>query len=97
VVEVRFHPEAQAEYQEALAWYLASSSRAAARFEAEVDRVVGLVADKPATFPTYDDEHRYCMLRRFPFGLVYRATPNLVEIIAVAHLRRSAGYWRGRT
>jgi len=37
VANILFHPEAQAEYQAALAWYQARSPQAAARFETEMD------------------------------------------------------------
>lgn len=45
--EVRFHPEAQA----ALAWYQARSPQAAARFEAQAEHVLGLIAASPMMFP----------------------------------------------
>jgi len=96
VNEIRFHPEAQAEYQEALAWYHARSPQAAARFEAELERVIGSIAAHPSMFPVYDEENRFSMLRRFPYSVVYQTLPDQVYIVAVAHSRRSAGYWHGR-
>jgi plasmid stabilization system protein ParE len=96
VDDIRFHPEAQAEYQTALGWYQARSPQAATRFEAEVERVLGLVAANPGMFPKYDDENRFTMLRRFPYSLVYQVQPGQVHVVALAHSRRSAGYWRGR-
>ncbi len=94
--DIRFHPEAQAEYQAALAWYQVHSPQAAARFEAEAERVLGLIVANPGMFPMYDDEHRFVMLRRFPFNVVYQVQPGQVYVVAVAHSRRSAGYWQGR-
>ena len=88
MADVRFHPEAQAEYQAALAWYQARSHQAADRFEAEAEHVLDLVAANPAMFPRYDDEHRFAMLRRFPYSVVYQALPDGVYVIAVAHTRR---------
>jgi plasmid stabilization system protein ParE len=96
VADVRFHPEAQAEYQGALAWYQARSRQAADRFEAETERVLTLVASNPGLFPRYDDEHRFAMLRRFPYSVVYRVLPDGLYVIAVAHSRRKPGYWHGR-
>ena len=97
MASVEFHPEAQAEYEAALAWYQARSARAAARFEVEVDRVAKLIAATPDSYPRYDDEHQFAILKRFPFSLVYQPHPGRVFIVAVAHSSRSAGYWRGRT
>jgi hypothetical protein len=67
VASIAFHPEAQAEYATALAWYQARSSQAAARFEAETDRLCGLIAGSPEMFSSYDDTHRFAVLRRFPY------------------------------
>jgi plasmid stabilization system protein ParE len=96
VADIYFHPEAEAEYQGALAWYQARSLRTAARFEAEMERVLGLIGAGPEMFPLYDDEHRFAALRRFPYVVVYQVQPDRVYVVAVAHSGQSAGYWRGR-
>lgn len=96
MAKVLFHPEAQAEYDAALLWYQARSLRAAARFEVEMERVVDQIADSPARYPLYDDEHRFALLRRFPFSVVYLPLPLPVYVVAVAHSSRSTGYWQGR-
>jgi plasmid stabilization system protein ParE len=97
VADVRFHPGARAEYEEALAWYAARSPRAAARFEAEVERMLGLIESNPGMFPAYDDEHRFAVLRRFSYSLVYQTLADHIFVIAVAHSARQAGYWQGRS
>jgi plasmid stabilization system protein ParE len=96
VADILFHPEAQAEYRAALAWYQSRSAQAASRFEAEVGRMLGLIADNPALFRRYDADHRYAVLRRYPYGIVYRIEPEHIYIIAVAHASRAAAYWRAR-
>jgi len=37
------------------------------------------------------------MVRRFPFGILYRIEPEQIVVVAVMHLRRRPGYWRDRT
>jgi plasmid stabilization system protein ParE len=96
VAEVRFHLEAQEEFEVALTWYQARSPRASARFEAELDRALDGIVANPALFPAYDDEHRFAMLRRFPFSVVYQVQADSIYVVALAHSRRSPGYWRGR-
>jgi toxin ParE1/3/4 len=96
VADLAFHPEAQAEYDAALAWYQARSLRAAARFEADVERTLTAVQANPQAFPAYDDEHRYAVLRRYPYSVVYLEQPDRILVIAVAHAGRAAGYWQGR-
>jgi len=36
------------------------------------------------------------LIRRFPFGILYRIEPEEIVIVAVAHLLRKPGYWRKR-
>jgi plasmid stabilization system protein ParE len=97
VVEIFFHPEARAEYLAAEAWYRERSLRAAARFEAEVEHLLGLIRTNPEMFPPYDEDNRFAVLDRYPYTLIYQGLPGVIQIVAVAHSSRSAGYWQGRT
>ena len=56
--DVSFLPAAQVDYDEALAWYLKRSARAAAGFEAAVAHGVQRVADDPETYALIDKRHR---------------------------------------
>jgi len=96
VAEVSIHPEAEAEYEQALGWYLDRSQQAAARFEAAFDEAVEAIRSHPAMFPRCDEAHRYVSLRRFPYSLIYRVEGDAATILAVAHSRRRPGYWSGR-
>lgn len=96
MTNVTIHPEAKAEYDAALAWYRSRSPRAAARFEAEVDRVLGLAEIYPEMYPNYNDDHRYAVLRRFPYSVIYQVLPDQIYVVALAHSSRSTGYWLGR-
>lgn len=96
MVDVRVHPAAQAEYEAAFAWYQARSPVAAGRFEAEVGRVLGRIATSPELYPAYDDQHRYALVARFSYTVVYRICAVEVHVIAIAHSHRRADNWRGR-
>jgi toxin ParE1/3/4 len=96
VADILFHPEAQAEYDAAVAWYQARSPRAASRFEAEMERVLGMIGTTPELFPSYDEDHRFAVLKRFPCCAIYQVQPGRVYVDAVAHSSRSEGYWQGR-
>jgi toxin ParE1/3/4 len=66
------------------------------RFESEVERVVKIIERTPSIFPAYDAEHRYAMLKRFPYTLVFQTPVEGIQIVAVAHTSRRSGYWQGR-
>lgn len=97
MANVTFHPEAQAEYDAALAWYQARSVQTAARFEAEADRVIGLIGSMPELYPAYDDQHRFAVLHRFPYTVVFEVQTDQVLVVAFAHSGRRPGYWHGRS
>src|SRR5215469_2097108 len=91
---VRFHEDADAEYENAFDWYLARSPHAAAEFAAELSRAVELIAQAPRRWAPGLGGTRRFLLRRFPFALVYRELPSL----AVAHNhRRPRGVWNVST
>ena len=55
-----------------------------------------LVVEFPEMFPAYDDEHRFALLKRFPYSVVYQNLPDKIQVIALAHSSRQPGYWQGR-
>ena len=66
MADIGLHPEAQAEYAAALAWYRERNADAADRFEAEFDRTVASIASMPRMYPHYDDDHRFAKIRAIP-------------------------------
>lgn len=96
MVEVSFHPAAEDEYQTALAWYFVRSPRAAERFEAAVDQAIAYIRSHPTIFPLCDDRHRFVLLGRYPYRLVYRVDGASVKVIAIVHSKRRPGLWSGR-
>ncbi len=72
VAEVTLHPEAEADYEHALVWYLERSPQAAERFEAAFHETIEAISSHPGMFPRCDDIHRYVLMKRYPHRLVYR-------------------------
>jgi plasmid stabilization system protein ParE len=97
MADVAFLPAAEVDYQAALAWYQGRSAQAATGFERAVAEAVQRIADNPVLYGLVDDRHRQCLLRRYPYSLIYRVEPSGVLVVAVAHSRRSSSYWQGRT
>src|SRR5262245_49514517 len=96
MANVSFLPGAQADYQDAYAWYFARSVRAAVNFQIAVDQAVHQISAAPEQWPLLDDIHRSFILRRYPYSIIYRVVNGNVVIVAVAHARRRPGYWQNR-
>ncbi len=93
---VNLHPDAIDEAQAAYRWYRERNEAAAEAFLAELDRAVDLISEGPMRWPTYLHSTRRLLLKRFPFGVVFRQAGEAVQIVAVAHVRRKPGYRKGR-
>jgi len=87
---------AEVDYTESLTWYAERGNDAANDFDAEFDRALTLIVADPEHFPMCDTWHRYFLLRRFPFRIIYRIVHDDIVVIAVAHNSRSPDYWADR-
>ena len=95
--DLKIHPGALEEAEQAVEWYRTRSSRAAALLVRELVRAMDRIAANPNQFPRYVFGTRRTVVRRFPYLIVFREVSDSIEIIAVAHGRRRPGYWRDRT
>src|SRR6266480_3034549 len=91
-----YHPEAINEAWEAFHWYNERSERAAEVFWQELRRARQSATVHPRSWTPYLHGTRCFKLQRFPYALVYVQRGNRTIGVAVAHLKRKAGYWRKR-
>jgi len=94
---VDFLPGARLDFDESFDWYAARSSVAAHRFSVAVESALSRIAKFPVQFARIDDRHRECVVKRFPFRIVFREETIRIVIVAVAHAKRRPGYWKSRT
>jgi plasmid stabilization system protein ParE len=89
---------AEDDYAESLRWYAERSKPAADGFEAEFARALEAIAANPDRYPLCDDRHRFYLLKRYPFQVIYRKTADedLLIVVAVAHTSRRPDYWSKR-
>jgi plasmid stabilization system protein ParE len=88
---------AEWDYTESLRWYAERSKRAAEGFDVEFARALEAIAAHPDRYPMCDDRHRFYLLKRYPFQIIYRPiSGDQWLIVAVAHSSRRPGYWSNR-
>lgn len=93
---VELHPSAVDDARAARVWYAARSELAEAAFMAELDAAISRIAAAPLCYPNHIQGTRRYLFKRFPFAVVFRVTNEAVTVIAIAHARRSPGYWSAR-
>ena len=91
------HPEAESELEDAFIYYREQAGSGLARaFLGEFVRIATLLSVNPRFGTPAGGITRRYPFRRFPYSLIYRAMPDGLRILVVAHQHRRPGYWRGR-
>jgi plasmid stabilization system protein ParE len=96
-MEVIYHPEAEDEVLESARFYERRGKGLGWRFLRAVEEAERRVVNSPHAFPFLDDPIRKCVLRGFPFSLLFRIEDEALFVVAVAHQHRRPGYWRARS
>jgi len=98
---VRFEDEADSEYRLAGRWYESQRENLGIEFFDAVDATIDRIVEMPhlgTRVPRTPDDLpvRRRAVTRFPYHVVYLEIAAHIHILAIAHDRRSPGYWRGR-
>lgn len=93
---VDLHPEAYTELSQAMSWYENQAKGLGDSFLDEVEGAISAIKETPEQWPIYGEGVRSFLVHRFPFAIVYRHDDTKIQVLAVAHLRRKPGYWKGR-
>ena len=82
-------PLAEADLENAARWYDEERLGLAARFLSEVDRTLRRIREWPLQFPAVAGDVHRALLATFPYAVYFRASDELVVVLAVLHLRRN--------
>lgn len=91
-----FHPEALAEYAEAVQYYAQQRTEVAQAFINAIEDAVYRIQESPTRPPVLDEDVRRCLTRKFPYSILYTIEPDYILILAVMHCSREPGYWKSR-
>jgi toxin ParE1/3/4 len=93
---VLFRPDAETELTEAWGWYEARREGLGDEFVTCTEAAIARAARVPDGNPRVHGEVRRALVRRFPYGVFYLVEDEALLVLAVAHARRSPGYWLHR-
>jgi plasmid stabilization system protein ParE len=97
---IRFLPGALEDAAEAEAWYARQRAGLDEEFRGAVIRTLETLS-APESFPVIGrhgrHELRRAVVRRFLFRVLFVDQPERILVVAIAHARRRAGDWRGRS
>lgn len=97
----RLLDEAKAELRESAHWYAGKRDGLGDEFLDAFERALETIEAHPHRFtriPTQDGQRevRRCVLKRFPFLIVYEVLPDEILVVAIAHAKRKPRYWEDR-
>ena len=95
-MNIRLLEPAQAELDEAVAWYAEQAPGLGDAFLVEALKTLRLVEQFPEAWHPLSPEIRRCRLRRFPYSVVYTQDGPDILVLAIAHQHRKPGYWKHR-
>ena len=93
---VVFRPEARTELTLAWAWYEEKRQGLGDELVVCVEAAIASAARDPHLHRRVRGEVRRALVRRFPYGLFFVADGDELLVLAIAHDRRSPGYWESR-
>lgn len=91
-----FDFEAEAEYINAAVYYGEARSGLGERFIEAVEVAIRNICDQPEWFRLISPRVRRCLVRGFPYGVLFAVASDRIYILAVMHLHRKPGYWIDR-
>ena len=91
-----FHPEAAHEFEEAVRFYRQRGHPLGKRFAHELRVAIAKIETAHQRWMVLEQDVRRCLVRVFPYSVLYTIEAGYILIIAIAHKKRQPGYWRHR-
>jgi hypothetical protein len=95
-VNYAFHPEAEAEFVQAIEYYEECEASLGYDFAVEVYSAIERTMAYPKAWPIIEEDIRRSLIRRFPYGILYAEAAEELFIVAVMHLHQDPDYWKHR-
>lgn len=95
-MKVRVLSCAEREFAAAVDFYNAERPGLGYEFAEEVQRTLDRISAFPAAWPLFSQRTRRCIVRRFPYGVLYQVRADCVLVVALLHMKRSPQTWQER-
>ena len=90
-------PEAELDMREAYVWYEKQVPALGANFLLHVDAALRSVQRYPLQYPVIYRNARRCLVRRFPYGIIYVVEEKRIVVVAIFHAKRDPRSWQERS
>jgi toxin ParE1/3/4 len=94
---VFFTAAAKQDLRSARDWYEGEREGLGFEFVDEVKAVIQRVESNPLSFAIAYRTTRICLVKRFPYIVVFRILADVLEVLAVIHGHRDPEVWKARS
>jgi hypothetical protein len=94
--KISFLSAAEDEMIQSALFYETQTNGLGTDFLTAVDFAIQSIHDNPELWPVIRNQVRRRLLKRFPFGILYRISQHEITVIAVMNLHRDPDYWFSR-
>jgi plasmid stabilization system protein ParE len=91
-----FHPQAEAELNDAVEYYDLCEFGLGLEFAEEVYSTIERMLEYPSAGVEISQNARRSLVNRFPYGVIYQKESNRTRILAIANLHKKPNYWQNR-
>jgi toxin ParE1/3/4 len=95
-VPLRIHPEAEAEFADAIRFCQRHGAELALDLARAVDEGLAAIQQAPLRYASAGGDVRRFLVRRFPYGIFYIPRPHELRVLAIYHLKRDPAGWQRR-
>ncbi len=95
-MQIKFLEIAQLELDDAFRYYENQQEKLGYRFVNEVKITVELIKYYPEGWHPLSNNTRRCLVKNFPYGIIYQFKEDMILILAVANLHRKPSFWKER-
>ena len=96
MLTIEFLKTAETELEDAYAYYEYQQRNLGFRFVDEVHKSIELIKTYPLGWSKVSQNTRRCLVKSFPYGIIYQVREEMILIIAIANLHRKPQYWIDR-
>lgn len=91
-----FAPSAREEFIASIEYYELQQSGLGLVFAEQVRAAIERVIEFPSGWTPLDNTFHRCLVKQFPYALIYTVLNGVLIITSVMNLHRKPDYWRNR-
>ncbi|MDA3923350.1 MAG: type II toxin-antitoxin system RelE/ParE family toxin [Kiritimatiellae bacterium] len=91
-----FLDPAKFEYIESIKYYNRQREGLGFDFDLAVKDALNRILEYPEAWVMISERTHRCLVKRFPYGIIYQIRDDTVLVVAVHHLRRDPDLWKSR-